>query len=241
MKREMSKQESKEWHKTYREQVRQMSPEERKQMREQRRTFQRQLREMMDGLTHEMDKERLAAFIDAILAIIMTILVLELKKPDHMTWSNLWDLRANFFAYILSFVWLAAMWISLHFDWKFVKRATKKTAWAVMNLLLWCSFLPYATSIMAREFGNSPAQIFYGIIIVAITLSLELLYRSLEFERAEQREMLAYMRFRQMSLGRDMVVKFLALLISIFFYAPFMSYSILFSLLIFTIPDQLKK
>lgn len=57
-----------------------------------------------------MGKERLAAFIDAVLAIIMTILVLELEKPKAMTWAGLWDLRANFFAYALSFFWLGLMW-----------------------------------------------------------------------------------------------------------------------------------
>ncbi len=50
-----------------------------------------------------MTKERLAAFTDAILAIIMTILVLELKKPNPISWENLWQLRMNFFAYTISF------------------------------------------------------------------------------------------------------------------------------------------
>lgn len=53
-----------------------------------------------------MDKERLAAFTDAVLAIIMTILVLELEKPEHVTWQGIWALRVNYFAYALSFFWL---------------------------------------------------------------------------------------------------------------------------------------
>lgn len=56
-----------------------------------------------------MGQERLSAFIDAVIAIIMTILVLELDKPKTLDWQGLWELRENFFAYALSFFWLGAM------------------------------------------------------------------------------------------------------------------------------------
>ena len=175
------------------------------------------------------------------IAIIMTILVLELEKPEHMSWQALWDLRANFFAYILSFAWLGSMWISLHYDWTLVKKTTRKTAWAMMNLLLWSSFLPYATNIMARHFNNSTAQIFYGIIIIfAISLSLEWLYRTLEFEDANSEEMKTYQAFRQIDLQRNMISKGIALLLSIFIYSPFMSYGVLFGLIFITIPRELR-
>jgi len=74
-----------------------------------------------------MNKERMAAFTDAVLAIIMTILVLELEKPATMTLAGLWDLRANFFAYALSFFWLGLMWLTHHNNWeKSVKLTTKR-------------------------------------------------------------------------------------------------------------------
>lgn len=61
-----------------------------------------------------MNKERLVAFMDAVLAIIMTILILELKKPETATLKALWNLRVDFFAYTLSFFWLGTMWVNLH-------------------------------------------------------------------------------------------------------------------------------
>lgn len=69
-----------------------------------------------------MSKERLTAFTDAVLAIIMTILILELEKPAAISWSAFWDLRMNFFAYTVSFFWLGAMWVNLHQSWHEVEK-----------------------------------------------------------------------------------------------------------------------
>lgn len=214
--------------------------EQRDERRVERRNLRTQMREILDNFEFEMDTDRLAAFIDAVIAIIMTILVLELEKPEHMSWQALWDLRANFFAYILSFAWLAAMWINLHYDWKLVEKTTMKSAWAMMNLLLWTSFLPYATNIMARDFNNSSAQIFYGIIVFAITVSQEWLYRTLEFKRSRSEEMRLYQDARRLALHRDLVSKTLFLLLSIFVYPPLMSIGILVSLIFIRIPGQLR-
>ena len=68
-----------------------------------------------------MKKERLIAFTDAVLAIIMTILVLELEKPDAPTLEAVWELRQNFFAYFLSFFWLGSLWIALNNLWEKVE------------------------------------------------------------------------------------------------------------------------
>ena len=65
-----------------------------------------------------MNKERLVAFTDAVLAIIMTILVLELPKPAEPTLAALLDLQESFFAYTLSFFWLGALWFGMHGIWQ---------------------------------------------------------------------------------------------------------------------------
>ena len=71
-----------------------------------------------------MNKERLAAFMDAVLAIIMTILILELKKPEMASLKALWNLRIDFFAYTISFFWLGTMWVNLHNEWYKIKYIT---------------------------------------------------------------------------------------------------------------------
>lgn len=68
-----------------------------------------------------MSKERTTAFTDVILAIIMTILVLDLIEPKTLNWAGIWAMRESYFAYALSFFWLGTMWIGLHNEWEKVK------------------------------------------------------------------------------------------------------------------------
>ena len=99
---------------------RQRLPEHREQNGKERKRMRYEIRNFFKSFEFEMDTDRLGAFFDGVIAIIMTILVLELEKPEHISWQALWDLKANFFAYILSFTWLASMWIELHYDLRVV-------------------------------------------------------------------------------------------------------------------------
>ena len=95
-----------------------------------------------------MNKDRLGAFMDAVIAIVMTILVLELEKPSAPTLEAFLALRLNFAAYALSFLWLAAMWTSLHNAWHAVDKISNRTMWLSMGLLFFSSLFPYATSLV---------------------------------------------------------------------------------------------
>ncbi|UPU33831.1 TMEM175 family protein [Pediococcus acidilactici] len=117
-----------------------------------------------------MSKERLTAFEDAILAIIMTILVLELRKPSEITLQGFWSLHANFFAYTLSFFWIGTMWVSHHNNWQHVQKINLNTVMLTLVLLFLASLFPYTTSIVSDHFSNVTAQVFYGIIIILISL-----------------------------------------------------------------------
>lgn len=87
-----------------------------------------------------MGKERLGAFIDAVIAIIMTILVLELEKPKTFDLQGLWEFRTNFFAYGLSFFWLGAMWTNFHSSSQVVEKISQKTVWTAIIMLFFSSF-----------------------------------------------------------------------------------------------------
>jgi uncharacterized membrane protein len=93
-----------------------------------------------------MGKERLAAFSDGVIAIIITIMVLELKVPHGDGWAALAGQAAHFVAYVLSFIYLAIYWNNHHHMLHTVARIDGLILWANNNLLFWLSLIPVATA-----------------------------------------------------------------------------------------------
>lgn len=185
-----------------------------------------------------MDKERLGAFIDAVIAIVMTILVLELEKPQKYSLAGLWELRASFFAYALSFFWLGAMWVNLHFSFHQVEKISQKTVWATIIMLFLSSFFPYTTKLIAADFSNSTMQAFYGIVVLLITFSVQYYYRTLYEINPKMFE--SYNIRRQTWARYDIGLKVLGLLLSISIFPPASSVAVLITLTCLVIPNQLK-
>ncbi len=127
----------------------------------------------------EISKERLVAFTDAVLAIIMTILVLELERSSELTWSALWELKTNFFSYAISFFWLGKMWVNMHRAWDNVEKVNNRLVWISMLLLFFSSFFPYTTSLVANDFNSSVAQIIYGGIVMLVSFTNVWMYSEL--------------------------------------------------------------
>lgn len=182
-----------------------------------------------------MNKERATAFTDAILAIIMTILVLELKEPASHTWAGLWALRVNYFAYALSFFWLGTMWIGLHNEWQQVKQISYGTLWWLLILLFWASLFPYTTKLVASDFDNTMTQVFYGVVIALTTISNLCLSRSLAKNPANKR-MRVKSHFRQRWLLLDLLIKVIGLFIAFIAYPPAAAYSVFIAALVIAVP-----
>jgi len=178
-----------------------------------------------------MNKERMAAFTDAVLAIIMTILVLELEKPATMTLAGLWDLRANFFAYALSFFWLGLMWLTHHNNWEKISKVNNKAALFTLLMLFFASLFPYTTGLVATHFNDAVAQSFYGIIVLAVTFSNIGLSRSVDQANDNVHLGLLYTLPNQMTI-LDLAIKLIGLILAITVYPPAMMYSIFLSMFI---------
>jgi uncharacterized membrane protein len=113
-----------------------------------------------------MDKNRLEAFSDAVLAIVMTIMVLELRAPVEANLGSLRDLWPVFGAYVLSFVFLAIYWNNHHHLLAVTHRVNGAVLWANMHLLFWLSLTPFVTSWMGEtEFSPSPTAM-YGVLLL---------------------------------------------------------------------------
>ena len=185
-----------------------------------------------------MNKERLAAFMDAVLAIIMTILILELKKPETATLKALWNLRVDFFAYTLSFFWLGTMWVNLHNEWHKIKYITPSIVWVNVVILFFSSFFPYVTSFVTSYYNSSVAQGFYGIIVLAVTfcniISGHLIGKANRNDEKSQESLKIRMRW----LSIDIIIKIMGLIISCTFYPPAMMISVYITLLGIVLPAQ---
>jgi uncharacterized membrane protein len=110
-----------------------------------------------------MEKNRLEAFSDGVIAIIITIMVLELKVPHGDSIEALVPLFAVFLSYVLSFVYIGIYWNNHHHMLHTVRRVSGAILWANLHLLFWLSLIPFATGWMGENhFAPAPAAL-YGV------------------------------------------------------------------------------
>jgi uncharacterized membrane protein len=111
-------------------------------------------------------KGRLEAFSDGVLAIIITIMVLELKAPHTAEWSALRPLVPAFLSYLLSFVFVGLYWNNHHHLLQAVRQVNGKVLWANLHLLFWLSLIPFVTSWMGESrFASWPVAA-YGVVML---------------------------------------------------------------------------
>jgi uncharacterized membrane protein len=113
-----------------------------------------------------MSKTRLEAFSDGVIAIIITILVLELKVPHGTDWDAIRPLAPVFLTYVLSFIYLGIYWNNHHHMLHLVRRINGAALWANLHLLFWLSLIPFVTGWMgANHFAPLPTAA-YGVVLL---------------------------------------------------------------------------
>jgi uncharacterized membrane protein len=118
-----------------------------------------------------LEKDRLLAFSDGVIAIIITIMVLELKVPHTPTFEALFAVAPVFVSYVLSFMYIAIYWNNHHHFFHLVRRIDGAILWANMHLLFWLSLIPFATGWMGEnEFAPVPTAL-YGVSLLMPALA----------------------------------------------------------------------
>lgn len=113
-----------------------------------------------------MTKGRLEAFTDGVLAIIITIMVLELKVPHGGDFEDLKPLLPVFGSYVLSFIYLAIYWNNHHHMMQTVKYVNGSLLWANMHLLFWLSMVPFVTGWMGENHFTKASVFLYGFVLL---------------------------------------------------------------------------
>jgi uncharacterized membrane protein len=152
-----------------------------------------------------MGKDRLAAFSDGVIAIIITIMVLELKVPHGADWAALRGVAPNFVSYVLSFVYLAIYWNNHHHLLHTVTRVDGLILWANSHLLFWLSLIPAATGWMGENFLAPLPTAVYGVSLLMPAIAYFLLEKAIVHQQGSHSVLAS-------ALGRDFKSKISVLL-----------------------------
>jgi uncharacterized membrane protein len=183
-----------------------------------------------------MDKNRLEAFSDGVLAIIITIMVLEMKVPHGAGFAALNSLFPVFLSYVLSFIYVGIYWNNHHHLLKACRRVNGSIMWANLHLLFWLSLFPFVTGWMGENHFTPLPTALYGSVLLLAALAYYVLQKCIVAELGRDSKLAA-------SLGNDLKGKLSLVLylgsIPVAFLNPWISNAIhVFVAILWLIPDR---
>jgi uncharacterized membrane protein len=146
-----------------------------------------------------MGTNRLEAFSDGVIAVIITIMVLELKVPRDTTLTSLRSLAPQFLSYLLSFVVVAIMWVNHHHLLHAARRPDARLLWSNNVLLFWMSLVPFVTAYMGNNHRDPRAIALYGVVMSLCSVSFALLRTAIAQHHRDNPDLFRYhrrMRFK---------------------------------------------
>jgi len=183
-----------------------------------------------------MQKERMSAFSDGVIAVIITIMVLEMKAPHGADWATLSKVLPVFLGYVMSFVYIAIYWNNHHHLLYPCERVTGAVLWANMHLLFWLSLVPFTTAWLAENhFAQLPVAL-YGVSLLMPAIAYTVLQTVLVRVQGPESPLAS-------ALGSDLKGKLSLVLyvvaIAAAFFIPAISLAIYVAVaLIWLIPDR---
>ena len=183
-----------------------------------------------------MKKNRLEAFSDGVLAIIITIMVLELKVPEGFEFIDLQHLTPKFLSYVLSFIYLGIYWNNHHHLMHTVIKITSGILWANMNLLFWLSLIPFTTSWMGEHINECDPMSLYGFNLLMAAISYWILTNRII--AADGNDSLLLKAIGKDYKGKISIFFYLVAIISLQFVAWFAPLLFILVAIIWIIPDK---
>jgi uncharacterized membrane protein len=145
-----------------------------------------------------MTTTRLEAFSDGVLAIIITIMVLEIKVPHDTSWKALVSLAPVFNSYVLSFIYVGIYWGNHHHLLHTIKHTSSKIIWANMHLLFWLSLIPFSTGWMGENHFDQIPVIVYSINLIFCAIAFTILQLIIQKEHPKQPQLeIAFERLKR--------------------------------------------
>jgi uncharacterized membrane protein len=130
-----------------------------------------------------MSKERLVAFSDGVFAILITIMVLELRVPHGSDWAALQSLLPIFLTYVLSYIFLGIYWNNHHHMLHATQRINGGILWANLHLLFWLSLIPFVTGWMGENHFASVPTALYGVVLFMAAIAYTILQNAILAEQ----------------------------------------------------------
>ncbi|HJV19721.1 MAG TPA: TMEM175 family protein [Sediminibacterium sp.] len=182
-----------------------------------------------------MKTNRVEAFSDGVLAIIITIMVLELKVPLGTKWEVLKELVPVVLTYLFSFIYIGIYWNNHHHLMYAVEKINGNILWANLHLLFWLSLLPFATGWMGENHFETNPVAFYGFILLMSAVSWRLLVLAIiAYEGKNSKLKLA---FKKDHKGKWSILLYLIGVATAFFYTPASLALYILVAIIWFIPD----
>jgi uncharacterized membrane protein len=162
-----------------------------------------------------MTKSRLEAFTDAVVAIILTVTVLDIKIPDFSGFQSLWGIRSTLLAYAVSFIFISVIWVNHHRVFQMAEQINYRVVWANIFWLFWLTLCPSVTSWVGRNPNAFWPEMSYIIVYTMWSFSFSLLLREIKKANPPESHVVSVLSKDRRSIF-SMVIN-LSLIIGVFF------------------------
>lgn len=175
-----------------------------------------------------MKKDRFVAFFDAVMAIIMTIVVLEFALPGGTNWSDMKELGSQVAVYALSFFWLGMMWININTIWNRVETIDRRVMWVNMFMLFFSSMIPFLVVFVGANMNARIPQLLYGIDVICITICNQI---SAEILKTMNPVLAPMVKTLRKGIGIDLCIKTVGIILGMVFWPPMVIFSVFIAMI----------